>query len=201
MNRNQNKLVFFDLDELTSSAPSTGGKYFSHNALGLTDAVDYLSTLHLVTGNGGSARVSNFTIDMYIHCKRSFNLFPVIVQTAGTWTSNYNRSEQTIEELLAATINDIFGYSLLRKHVKYCRPAVPLEGSTGDPPRVWQASIHIPLPQHIVSLINKNNETEALQSLWFGLLGEVEDYDEEMYFNISFYIEYTFQRRNIIQNR
>lgn len=91
----------------------------------------------------------------------SFAILPIVVQTAGTWTDNVDVNTRRVSEVLADAIDDVFGYQSLAPN---CAAGRYLASG------VFVARISTPVPQNILQILNRELESEKLQSLYTGLV-------------------------------
>jgi hypothetical protein len=115
-------------------------------------------------------------------------IFPVIVQTAGTWADTIDLAvSKTVTELLADSINDVFGVQVFQGNVGRMLP----DGSYGH-------EFTIEVPGNILQILNKEAETERLQNLHFGLVGLAQTSTDVM--NIRMVAEYHYElvRKSVI---
>jgi hypothetical protein len=92
-----------------------------------------------------------------------FSFLPIVVQTAGTFTSTVDLSAGQVQEHLNSAIDDDFGYQIIGK--QSCSKEIS-DSATGT-----YVQRRVVIPQNIIQLLNKEVGTERLQSLYFGIAG------------------------------
>lgn len=96
----------------------------------------------------------------------NFMIQPVIVQTAGTFADTVNLTERTISSMLDAAIDDDFGfYKANDLRVSRLGPT----NIAGNIACLIETSFDV--PPHIIGLLNKESQTERLQSIYTGYTG------------------------------
>jgi hypothetical protein len=165
-NTQQNRQAHFVIDGAVPC--TTSDRSWSENVQDLHDLVE-----SLVSGDGQKPLIKEVTFQIRANmAAASFEsnghiVQPVVVQTAGTWTSNVDVDTPIEDVCLDGAIDDVFGYQRLGnpQAVKLARRG------NGEAGRKAVETVRT-LPQNILQILNKETETERLQNLYFGLVGK-----------------------------
>jgi hypothetical protein len=122
---------------------------------------------------------------------------PIIVQTAGTFTDTVALGPlYSNAAILDACIDDVFGYNRITQRALVGKRMPPDVGHAA-PAYIFAAETTIDLPAHVRELLNKETETERLQTLYLGLTGQGVNGDTlNVYCVID--ILYTEQKKSIV---
>lgn len=161
------------------------------------EIVNLHTTIEAISGaDGKQIQVSDIRIHLRIYSEEELNLpyciLPVIVQTAGTWGANFDLALNTVRQLLDNSIDDVLGYYALGSfRVSKHMPSFDSH--------IKGIEITISIPQHILQLLNKETETERLQSLLVGVVGKAGSVAAQN-IELTAYTEifYTERRKNIV---
>ena len=134
--------------------------------LGFSESVSNLSTLLESLGTDGMSpkvnRIKFFARARHESSLDHFMIQPMIVQTAGTFTDDASTALRIIDEMLASTIDDEFGYQNIGD------PRVS-KAPSGD--EFQFCNVDFEIPKNIINLMNKQVNTERLQEILLGLCG------------------------------
>jgi hypothetical protein len=92
-----------------------------------------------------------------------------VVQTTGTWTDTVDINQYIIDKILDSCIDDVFGYQLLGD--KSVSRRVPTNAATSATGLEFAVQRCVEIPGNLLQILNKESETERLQSLFFGVVG------------------------------
>jgi hypothetical protein len=123
----------------------------------------------------------------------AFTLLPVVVQTAGTFTDTINQSSRIVDSLIAAAIDDVFGYDPLG-NTRFSK-IVAGDGTLAGSIHSIETTIQLQ-PKHL-QILNKEVESERLQDLYVGFVG-VADSDLSLQLNSQIEIGFTEQRQAVV---
>jgi hypothetical protein len=168
----------------------TSDKGFANNIINLHDLIEGIKS-----ADGIQIRVQSITIDLRLYGNDgdpAWVFQPLIVQTVGTWTDTVNLAQRVIDEILDQAIDDVFGYQPIGEP-RTTRRVFPLGGNTTQ----QGSEIRIQVPMNIISLLNKETETERLQNLLFGIVGVMNGTTDvyTLYYTIT--VRYTEERKSI----
>lgn len=169
----------------TMTYAAGGSRRGSEVLWNLSDTVDLLSS-----SDGAKPRIISIKITVHASGTVQFGLLPIVLQTAGAWTDSVDQALQKVEEVLAVDVDDVFGYQPTKREWQIAR-FVPF----ADPQFISRFSVDI--PQNIIALLNKEAETEKLQSLYAGHV--VTSTANDVY-SVTSHIEirYTETRKSIV---
>jgi hypothetical protein len=139
---------------------------FTYNLQNLHSNIDSLPV-----GDGEMAQIENYKVSMRVTSNvLAFAIKPFIIQTAGTFTSQSNLSERRVHTMLDGSIDDEFGYqptAAARMSV-----AMPIDqGHVAPSLRISGAEFEFTLPKRVIQLLNKETQTERMQTLYLGVIG------------------------------
>jgi hypothetical protein len=160
--------------------------------------VELIQDLHAmvetISGTDGvQIKVDSVTIGVRLDedSDDSFTVLPVVVQTAGNLTSQTDLASSKISELINSSCDDVFGYYALG-NVRISR-SHPTIGTNSQ-----KVETTVQLPQHLVNLLNKETETERLQSLIVALVGKTFQNNVNLEGQCWIVVEYHEFRKNIV---
>ena len=168
----------------------TGGsnEQFANNVMSLHAAIEGIRA----TEDGIKIHVSKIIVTLRLYGDADGNGFfitPVVVQTAGIFSEQDDLAQTGIDTILNASIDDVFGYQVLRS----ISPAKRVRCSTAA--IQFGVEIQLELPQNILNLLNKESETERLQNLMMGFVGQRSVAADGIVGESQYIIEYTEQRK------
>jgi hypothetical protein len=124
----------------------------------------------------------------------SFLGIPVVVQTDGTFSDTVNIATRIVGDMLDGGIDDEFGFQIIG--TPKCSRIKNVSDDGGiETHQVLEFTLS--LPQNIIKLLNKESNTERLQSLFFGLVGLCSD-DQNVFKLTGFYeIDFIERKKGI----
>jgi len=188
-NANRHTKTFFNLSE--EQIGNSANRGFAQNVKDLHGLVESIRA-----ADGIQIQVSEIRMAVRITGlanKDPFGLVPVAVQTAGTFTSNDSVSYRVIAEMLDQAIDDVFGYQPLSEP-KFSRLLVKSDSTSA-----YQGlEFTLVIPSNILQLLNKESETERLQTAYVGFVGVVHDTDDTLTFHVTTSVKYTERRKKLV---
>jgi hypothetical protein len=131
-------------------------------------------------------------IRFFLRCESTgpFGIIPVAVQTAGTFADTANLADQEVQDLLDGAIDDTFGFEPLADFFVAKRMAP--DANNMD----WVVERSFEVPRHLLNLKNKEGETERLQEIYLGVVGQTRT-NVDITFYIGRIAEFTAINRSI----
>lgn len=160
----QNKVKFVYVTKKTITQTSNQG--FVENIQDLSVITD-----GLVGDDGQRALVKKLRAHIRVYTtinQNPYTMVPIIVQTAGTFTDTVDLAEGDISVMLDSAIDDDFGFLLITEPKCATSKNTPEDGGPFGY-YIWEMSFDI--PKNILALLNKETQTERLQSLILGIAG------------------------------
>jgi hypothetical protein len=167
------------------------------NEQGFVDQIQDLHTLleTLTGGDGVAINVKAITFHYVAESSLNFWIKPVAVQTAGAFADSINLAQREIGELIDAAVDDVFGYQELQGGGKWASPAPPA-GTSGS--QLYVSRFSVQIPGNLLHLLNKESETERLQTLYVGLVGLTEQNAQTITYNCVTEVRYSVARKPIV---
>lgn len=134
----------------------------------LVDIFDDINT-GLLSGDGVSVVIDEITIKLHltqIASNETFVIIPFIAQTAGTLTTTSGLANDQITEVIDGVCDDEFGLELLHNDFIMSRVG---ERDFDSDTHHQVLSYSTKVPKRLLNLINKEQQTERLQNIYFGL--------------------------------
>lgn len=166
---------------------------FGDELVDLTDIPENFlgsDTIHpIIKGMKAFFRISS-TNDLAKH----FSVWPVIVQTAGTFTDTVNSEEREVASIVNGCVDDEFG--LLPCGGNRMSKLIAMSDDSGlNFTTVIETQFDI--PRNIINLLNKEVNTERLQKLKLALVGVGESATQTLYFSGHIAITYISRMKGI----
>lgn len=98
--------------------------------------------------------------------EENFSILPVIVQTNGTLADGVNLGSNNVSDFIDTQCNDEFGF----QEIGNMRVAKHMPDATTA--HLWVVETAFDIPKNIINILNKEHQTERLQSLILAFLGK-----------------------------
>lgn len=177
--------------ETTASITSTSGKGWVENVKALHDLIESFTT----DSERPVIKRLEFHIKMFNTTSNvPFGFVPVVVQAAGNFSSQVNLTNgNSFGENLNTCCDDVFGYQ------KIGEPSVGritnFLASTFE--KHYFVNRKIVIPQNIINLLNKEINSERLQTLYLGLCGWIENTSASLQLEVTSYCEWIEKSKGI----
>jgi hypothetical protein len=126
--------------------------------------------------------------------KTPFMVCPVVVQTAGTFTDTVDLTGDDIAADLSSAINDEFGFQFIGNPKTSTIRIITDDGGI-EYHHVMELNFDI--PSNVLALLNKEQNTERLQSLLIGLVGRYISASEAITVDCMYYIDFIIKSKGI----
>lgn len=164
--------------------------------------VDSLMNLHtamegILAADGQKPKVQSVTLTIRAYSNDLFGMCPIIVQTAGSFMDTVDLAGKIVDVNLDSVIDDVYGYQLLHQNVGTSR-RLPTDDATASPSNGFGREFTVTLPQNAIQLLNKEIETERLQSLYFAVYGFLTENNQVITLSCNFHVKFKAIRKTII---
>jgi hypothetical protein len=159
---------FQDLHSLAETIGGTDGKTIYVHAIELH--------IRVYSGDGDS----------------TFVITPVVVQTAGNLVDTANLAARSVHELLNGACDDVLGYQVLGP--SSVARKIPDDATNAYH---WGVEITRQVPGNLLQILNKEVETERLQSLHVGLVGVPQTGTSNLLVEYFLLLHYTERRKKV----
>jgi hypothetical protein len=156
MKNNSKEPILHYMQKYTHSiAPgANGGFVYRTLASALHTVLDSLTAT-----DGRRSKAKSIRISILAYSTGQFIMTGGIVQTAGAFADTTNSTGRTFESLLDAAIDDTFGY----RKITQTKQGVPWDVEAGN--ELFRLELTYDIPGDIIALLNKETDTERLQSI------------------------------------
>lgn len=149
----------FYLDTIDGSTAYYSGAEEIANLHTLMEAIN--------SGDGSKIKITQMKIHLRVYSDEPFAIAPLIVQSAGTFSEVKDVADNIVDIVLDAAVDDMYGSQMLGPTSVARR--TPVNDPTSSPQTMTFAiEVTRLLPGNLLNIINKELETERLQSMRLG---------------------------------
>lgn len=175
------------LSETVTMGAAGNGKFWCENLNDLHTLVE-----GILSTDGYRPLVKSLRIHLQVFSQYPFEIQPLFVQTAGTFTDTVDIATGVTEAIVNSAIDDV--YSIQKTGTMNMALKMPGEG--GGYSFCFKRTIDI--PANILQLLNKEIETERLQDLYSALVGTCRSNNQAYTIEVLTEINYTTVSKKIV---